>query len=151
MGYQHCGMCMTIFPVLQKKKLGTNMSNLSKVTQIVSGLPRVRTRDLTPKCMVSNATWVQQWDLETYGNLFTLSGWVYLGQDCLFLSVVRIFAFWFQSIICFNLLLNILNPNCNVWGFSLHLQGSSPAPAGCPTVQLNSDTVYPEVASAPTG
>lgn len=47
---------MTIFPVLQKKKLGTNMSNLSKVTQIVSGLPGVRTRDLTPKCMVSNAT-----------------------------------------------------------------------------------------------
>ena len=28
---------------------------------------------------------------------------------------------------------------------------SSPLPAGCPTIQLNFDTIYPEIPSDPTG
>lgn len=40
---------MTIFPTLQKRKLGTNINNSPNVTQLVSGHTGVRTRDLAPK------------------------------------------------------------------------------------------------------
>lgn len=75
---------MTIFPMLQKRKLGTNMNNLPKVTQLVSGHTGVRTLEIWPQSTVSNDTWHQQWDSDMYGNISALSCWVYLEQDCWF-------------------------------------------------------------------
>lgn len=47
--------------------------------------------------------------------------------------------------------LNILEPSTSVSGLSGPHTDGSPAPAGCLTVQLSSDTVYPKMALDPTG
>lgn len=153
MWYQQCGVCMTIFPMLQKKKLGrwiVDMNNLPKVTQLIGGLSGVRTRDLIQDAWspMPPATDSGTWDVQKtfISELLSLSWAGLLAPVC-----CKDICIWFQSISSFNLLPDILHPSSNVWGFCLCIQSNSLTPVGCPTIQVNSDTVYLEVAPDSTG